>query len=107
MRLADFRCALEVAQQSATFAETANDPASLLISDFMLGTAHHYVGDQAAAQFYVERGMARAAELDTLIPDFFGFDHRAIPLSASHAPCGCGVFPIRRAVLRRAPSMKR
>jgi predicted ATPase/DNA-binding winged helix-turn-helix (wHTH) protein len=86
MRLADFRSALAVAQQSATFAETANDPASLLISDFMLGTAHHYIGDQAAAQFYVERGIARAAELGTLIPDFFGFDHRTYaPISLARA----------------------
>ena len=31
------RGALKVAQQSATFAETAQDPAGLLIADFMLG----------------------------------------------------------------------
>jgi predicted ATPase/DNA-binding winged helix-turn-helix (wHTH) protein len=86
MRLADFRGALAVAQQSATFAETANDPASLLISDFMLGTCYHFTDDQAAAQFYCERAMARAAEPATSIPDFFGFDHRIYaPISLARA----------------------
>jgi predicted ATPase/DNA-binding winged helix-turn-helix (wHTH) protein len=86
MRLADYRGALAVAQQSATFAEAAKDPAGLLIVDFMLGTSYHYIGDQAAAQFYSERGIARAAEPGTLIPDFFGFDQRNYaPISLSRA----------------------
>jgi predicted ATPase/DNA-binding winged helix-turn-helix (wHTH) protein len=82
MRLADFRSALAVAQHSATFAETAKDSTSLLISDFMLGTCYHFTGDQAAAQFYCERAMASAAEPSTSIPNFFGFDHRIyLPIS--------------------------
>ena len=39
MRLADFRGALKVAEQSRSFAETGKDPAGLLIADFMLGGA--------------------------------------------------------------------
>ena len=86
MRLADFRGALEVAQHSATFAENTKDPAGLLVSDFMLGGAYHYIGDQAAAQFYGERAMARAVELGTLIPHFVGFDHRIYaPISLTRA----------------------
>jgi predicted ATPase len=34
------------------------------------------MGDQAAAQFYGERAMARAAEPGTSIPNFVGFDRR-------------------------------
>jgi predicted ATPase/DNA-binding winged helix-turn-helix (wHTH) protein len=75
MRLADFRSALAVAQQSATFAEAAKDPAGQAIADFMLGICCHFMGDQAAAQFYSERGIARAAEPGTVIPNSFGFDH--------------------------------
>jgi predicted ATPase/DNA-binding winged helix-turn-helix (wHTH) protein len=75
MRLADFRGAIAIAQQSATFAEVAKDPAGQAIADFMLGTCYHFMGDQAAAQFYSERGVARAAELSTVIPNLFGFDH--------------------------------
>jgi predicted ATPase/DNA-binding winged helix-turn-helix (wHTH) protein len=86
MRLADFRGALAVARQSATFAEAAKDSAGLAIADFMLGVCHHFIGDQAAAQFYCERAMAHAAEPDTLIPDFFGFDHRTYaPISLARA----------------------
>ena len=86
MRLADFRGALKVAEQSATFAETAKDQAGLLVADFMLGGAYHYIGDQAAAQFYGERAMARAAELGTSVPSFVGFDHRTYaPVSLTRA----------------------
>jgi predicted ATPase/DNA-binding winged helix-turn-helix (wHTH) protein len=76
MRLADFGGALAVAQQSATFAESTEDPAGLLIADFLLSSSYHFIGDQAAAQFYGERNMARAVELSTSIPNFFGFDQR-------------------------------
>jgi tetratricopeptide (TPR) repeat protein len=76
MRRADFRGAFELAQQSATFAEAAKDPVGLLIADFMLGVCHHFMGDQAAAQFYGERAMARAAEPGTVIRNFVGIDHR-------------------------------
>jgi predicted ATPase/DNA-binding winged helix-turn-helix (wHTH) protein len=76
MRLGDFRGALAAAQQSATLGEDARDPASMIIADFMLGTCYHFMGDQAAAQFYGERGMTRAAGPGMVIPNFFGFDHR-------------------------------
>jgi predicted ATPase len=76
MRLGDFRAALAAAQQSATLGEGAQDPAGLVVADFMLGTCYHFMGDQAAAQFYGERGMARAAEPGMATPNFFGFDRR-------------------------------
>jgi predicted ATPase/DNA-binding winged helix-turn-helix (wHTH) protein len=76
MRLGDFRGGLEVAQQTATFAEGAQDPAGPVVADFMLGSCYHFMGDQAAAQFYGERSMARAAKPGTVIPNFFGLDHR-------------------------------
>jgi predicted ATPase len=85
LRLADFRGALAVAQQCATFAEAAKDPAGLAIADFMLGVCYHFIGDQAATQFYCERAMARAAEPGTLIPNFFGFDHRIYAISLARA----------------------
>jgi tetratricopeptide (TPR) repeat protein len=103
MRLADFRSALAVAQQSATFAETVNDPASLLISDFMLGTCYHFTEDQAAAQFYCERAMARAAEPSTSIPKFFGFDHRIYaPISLARALWLRGFADRARSIVKSA-----
>jgi tetratricopeptide (TPR) repeat protein len=83
---ADFRGALAVAQQSATFAEAAKDPAGRASADFMLGTCYHFTGDQAAAQFYSERAMARAAEPGTVIRNFVGSDHRIYaPISFARA----------------------
>jgi predicted ATPase len=76
MRLGDFRGALKAAQQAATFAESAQEPAGGVVADFMLGTCYHFMGDQAAAQLYGERGMALAVKPGTVIPKFFGFDHR-------------------------------
>ena len=75
-RLADFRGALAVAQRSATLAEATKDSAGLLVADFMLAGVYHYLGDQASAQFYIERAVARAAEPGNSTPYFFGFDHR-------------------------------
>jgi predicted ATPase/DNA-binding winged helix-turn-helix (wHTH) protein len=80
MRLGDYPSALAAAQQCATSAEAAKDPAGLLVADFMLGTYYHYIGDQAAAQFFCERNMARAAEPGASIPKFFGFDNRIFTL---------------------------
>jgi predicted ATPase/DNA-binding winged helix-turn-helix (wHTH) protein len=76
MRLGDFRAALAVAQQSAALGENAQDPAGLVVADFMLGTCYSFMGDQALAQLYGERGLARAAEPGTITPNFFGFDRR-------------------------------
>jgi predicted ATPase/DNA-binding winged helix-turn-helix (wHTH) protein len=103
MRLADFRSALAVARQSATFAETANDPASLLISDFMLGTCYHFTENQAVAQFYCERAMARAAGPGTSIPNFFGFDHRIYaPISLARALWLRGFADRARSIVKSA-----
>jgi predicted ATPase/DNA-binding winged helix-turn-helix (wHTH) protein len=85
MRLADFRGALEIAQQSARFAEAAGDRSGLAIADFMLGVCHHFTGDQSLTQFHCERAMARAAEPDTLIPNFFGFDRIYAPICLARA----------------------
>jgi predicted ATPase/DNA-binding winged helix-turn-helix (wHTH) protein len=103
MRLTDFRGALKVAEQSLTFAETAKDRAGLLVSDFMLGGAYHYLGDQAAAQFYGERAMARAAESGTSVPSFVGFDHRTYaPVSLTRALWLRGFADRARSIARTA-----
>ena len=103
MRLADFRGALKVAEQSGTFAETAKDPAGLLIADFMLGGAYTYIGDQAAAQFYGERAMARAAEPGTSVPSFVGFDHHTYaPISLTRALWLRGFADRARSIAKKA-----
>jgi len=86
VRLGDFRGALAAAQQSGAIAQAAKDPAGRVMADFMLGSCHHFMGDQAAAQLYGERSMAGTAELGTFAPNFFGFDHRVYaPVSLARA----------------------
>jgi tetratricopeptide (TPR) repeat protein len=40
-----------------------------------MGIAHHFLGNQAAAQLHLERGMELAVELGTFNANFFGFDN--------------------------------
>jgi predicted ATPase/DNA-binding winged helix-turn-helix (wHTH) protein len=101
MRLADFHGALQIAQQTAAIAESVEEPAGLLVADFMLSTCHHFMGDQAAAQFYGERGMARAAEPGTAIPNFFGLDYHV------YAPIGLARTLWLRGFSDHARSMSR
>ena len=76
MRLGDFRGALKVAEQSGRHRSRPPRTQPALSGRFLLGGAYHYIGDQAAAQLYCERGLALAVELGTSVPNFLGFDHR-------------------------------
>lgn len=75
-RTGDFRGALAVARRSSAVAQRANDGAGLVMADWMLGVAHHCVGNQAAAERHCQDGMIRSVELAVFNPKFFGYDHR-------------------------------
>src|SRR5271170_2417996 len=75
-RIGDIRGALAVAEQAGVIAQAAKHPAGAVWAECWVGVAHHYLGDQAAAQLHCERGLALAAELGTFNANFFGFDHR-------------------------------
>ena len=75
-RFGDFRGALAAVEKAGSIAQVVNDPAGLIIADWMLGASHHLVGDQVTAQRYLERGVSHAAEFGTINTHFFGFDHR-------------------------------
>jgi predicted ATPase len=75
-RLGDVRGALAVAEQAGVIAQTAKHRVGTVWAEWWGGIAHHYLGDQAAAQLHCERGMELAAELGTLNANFFGFDQR-------------------------------
>jgi tetratricopeptide (TPR) repeat protein len=75
-RLGEVRGALAVAEQAGVIAQTAKHRVGTVWAEWWGGIAHHYLGDQAAAQLHCERGMELAAELGTLNANFFGFDQR-------------------------------
>jgi tetratricopeptide (TPR) repeat protein len=49
-------------------------------AEWELGNAHHYLGNQAAAQLHFERGMALEVELGAFNAHLFGFDPRIFAL---------------------------
>src|SRR5580698_8993271 len=76
LRLGDIRDALAVAEQAGVIARTAKHPAGTVWAESWLGNAHHFLGNQAAAQLHCERSMALAVELGTVNANFFGFNQR-------------------------------
>lgn len=75
-RTGDFRSALAVAGRAKVVAELANESAGMVTAEWMLGIAHHCVGDQAEAERHCHAGMIRAVELAVFNPRFFRYDHR-------------------------------
>src|SRR5580693_7016420 len=73
-RIGDIRGALAVAERGNAIAQTAKYPAGTVWAECWEGNAHHFLGNQAAAQLHCERGLALAVELGTF--NFFGFDQR-------------------------------
>src|SRR5271154_2531702 len=66
LRLGDIRGALAVAEQAGVIARAAKHPAGTVWAESWLGNAHHFLGNQAAAQLHCERSMALAVELGTV-----------------------------------------
>jgi len=72
MRLGDIRRALAVAEQAGVIAQAAKHPDGTAWAEWWEGIARHYLGDQAAAQRHLERGMALAVELGTFDANSLG-----------------------------------
>jgi predicted ATPase/DNA-binding winged helix-turn-helix (wHTH) protein len=79
-RRGDIRGALAAAEQAGAIAEAAKHPAGTVWVEWRVGTAHHFLGNQAAAQLHLERGMELALELGTFNVNFFDFDPRIFAL---------------------------
>src|SRR3984885_7526566 len=77
-RIGDIRGALAVAEQAGVIAQAAKQPAGAVWAECWVGNAHHFLGNQAAAQFHLERGLALAVELGTFNANFFVFDYRSV-----------------------------
>lgn len=75
-RKGDFLGALSVAQRARAVAEFSNEGAGIVTAEWMLGIAHHSIGDQAAAERHFRAGMVRGVELAVFNARFFRYDHR-------------------------------
>jgi len=79
-RRGDIRGALAVAEQADVTAQAAKHLVGTVWVEWRVGTAHHFLGNQAAAQLHLERGMELALELGTFNVNFFDFDPRIFAL---------------------------
>jgi predicted ATPase/DNA-binding winged helix-turn-helix (wHTH) protein len=80
-RIGDIRRALAVAEQARVIAVAAEHSVGTVWAEWGVGIAHNYLGDQAAAQVHLERGMTLAVELGTLNANFFGYYQRISALA--------------------------
>jgi predicted ATPase len=77
-RLGDVQGVLAVAEQGGVIAQAAKHPAGTVWAECWVGNARHFLGNQASAQFHLERGMALAVELGAFNANFFVFDYRSV-----------------------------
>lgn len=73
LRIADLRGSLTVAEAFDDAVRDTPDASYKVIADWLLGSSHHFMGDQAAALRHFERGFACSTPLN--VPTF-GLDYR-------------------------------
>jgi predicted ATPase/DNA-binding winged helix-turn-helix (wHTH) protein len=76
-RMADFNGALAAAERFAAVAGMIGNPAQMIGAEWMLGAAHHLVGNQATAQLHFERGFDAGPSPDPAHVGYFGRDHHS------------------------------
>jgi predicted ATPase/DNA-binding winged helix-turn-helix (wHTH) protein len=81
-RVGDYRAALGVAERSALIAADSVSQTGVVMAEWMLGVAHHLVGNQKEAQCYCELGLKHASESGGARVYYFGYDHRVRALAA-------------------------
>ena len=81
-RIGDFRGALRVGEQGISVARTLNDPAGMLNVEWMLGVAHHLIGNQGKAVPLCESAMTENPSSQRLNILRLGYDDRIIALVA-------------------------
>src|SRR5690349_14818182 len=81
-RIGDVRGALLLAQRSEAVAKAMGDPAGMAMAVWMLGTSHHFMGNQANAQALCETALTLPPASKRINMTHFGVDHRIRALCA-------------------------
>jgi tetratricopeptide (TPR) repeat protein len=63
VRQRDVRGARAAVERGRSVAQAISDPAGLVWAEWMIGVSHYMSGDQASAQFHIEKGMSLDAEV--------------------------------------------
>jgi predicted ATPase/DNA-binding winged helix-turn-helix (wHTH) protein len=80
--IGDCQGAVSVAELSRIAAIRRADPALIRMSEWMLGVAHHLVGNQVLAQQHCEAGLKSATTASRLESRCFGYVHRIRGMTA-------------------------
>jgi tetratricopeptide (TPR) repeat protein len=75
-RLGDFAGALAAAERSAAVARSTGGAAEKVIAEWLLGTSHHFAGDQIAALRHCERGFKLELDAGPMPENLFGLEDR-------------------------------
>ncbi|GGF39533.1 transcriptional regulator [Aliidongia dinghuensis] len=81
-RAGDFRGSLEIGRRSIEVAHGFDNADDTLMAEWMLGVAHHLIGNQREAVAYCESAMTRPGTLRRNNLVHLGYDHRMIALVA-------------------------
>lgn len=81
-RIGDFHGALQTGEQGELIARKLNDPASTLNVEWMLGVAHHLIGNQGKAVAFCESAMVQPSATQRLNIGHLGYDDRIVALVA-------------------------
>lgn len=81
-RIGDFHGALGTGEQGESVARKLNDPASTLNVEWMLGVAHHLIGNQDKAVQFCESAMVHNPDSQRLNIGHLGYDDRIVALVA-------------------------
>ncbi|MGJ5199595.1 ATP-binding protein [Bradyrhizobium sp. HKCCYLRH1030] len=81
-RVGDFHGALAIGEQGKSVANRLNDPTSTLNVEWMLGVAHHLIGNQDKAVQFCESAMVHNPNSQRLNIGHLGYDDRIVALVA-------------------------
>ncbi|MEZ2144112.1 winged helix-turn-helix domain-containing protein [Bradyrhizobium sp. DN5] len=81
-RVGDFHGALGTSEQGESVARRLNDPAAALNVEWMLGVAHHLIGNQDKAVQFCQSAMAHNPGSQRLNIGHLGYDDRIVALVA-------------------------
>lgn len=81
-RIGDFRGALGTGEKAETIARKLNDPTNTLNVEWMLGVAHHLIGNQNKAVAFCESAMVQNPSSQRLNIGHLGYDDRIVALVA-------------------------
>jgi predicted ATPase/DNA-binding winged helix-turn-helix (wHTH) protein len=100
-RLSDFRGSLHLGERSEVVAKLLNNPADTMMAAWMVGVAHHLIGNQREAVTYCESAMTGALPPRQSYMLRLGYDDRIIALVALARGLWLGGHPDRAVAAAR------